>query len=154
MITTVINNLQSLKNRLLKYQNQLVVIADKDLQTQLIKEAYAQVSTAYLGKTKTCKIIMDRYYQLGMATNIDRYIRNCNDYRKSTILQDKTLGLLKPLLVLERPWQHVLIDFYKLLKDRNRYDIVLILVDRFGKRMISIPCYKTTNAKEITQLYI
>ena len=30
-------------------------------------------------------------------------------------------------------------DFHKLLKDRSGYDTVLILVDRFEKRLISIP---------------
>src|SRR5947207_10295378 len=34
------------------------------------------------------------------------------------------------------------------------YDAVMILVDRFGKRLISIPCYKTITAKEAAHLYI
>jgi hypothetical protein len=45
-------------------------------------------------------------------------------------------------------------DFHKLPKDRHRYDTALILVDRFGKRPISIPCKKTIDAKETAQLYI
>jgi hypothetical protein len=45
-------------------------------------------------------------------------------------------------------------DFYELLKDCNGYDTALILVDRFRKRTVSIPCYKTTDAKETAQLYI
>jgi hypothetical protein len=40
-------------------------------------------------------------------------------------------------------------DFYKLLKDYNRFNTALILVDYFKKRLISIPYYKTTDAKEI-----
>src|SRR5271156_2516297 len=45
-------------------------------------------------------------------------------------------------------------DFHELLKDRHRYDTALILVDRFGKRPISIPCHKTIDAKETARLYI
>ena len=45
-------------------------------------------------------------------------------------------------------------DFYKLLVDRNGYDIVIILVNRFGKRPFSIPYYKNINAKEAARLYI
>src|SRR5271168_3599086 len=45
-------------------------------------------------------------------------------------------------------------DFYELPKDCSGYDTVLILVDRFGKRPISIPCQKTTDAKETARLYI
>jgi hypothetical protein len=32
--------------------------------------------------------------------------------------------------------------------DRNRYDIVIILVDRFGKYLFLIPCYKNIDTKE------
>jgi hypothetical protein len=45
-------------------------------------------------------------------------------------------------------------DFHELLKDCYRYNTALILVDRFGKRLISIPCKKTIDAKETAQLYI
>ena len=151
---TTVNNPWTLDNSLIKYQEQLVVAGDNDLQTWLIKEAHAQVSTAHPGKTKTCKIITDRYYWPGMTTDIDKYMRNCNDCQRSTIPCDKTPGLLKPLPIPEWPWQHISMDFHELPKDRNGYDTVLILVNHFGKRTISIPCWKTTDAKETAKLYI
>jgi hypothetical protein len=55
---------------------------------------------------------------------------------------------LKPLPIPERPWKHISIDFYELPKDRDGYDAVMLLVDHFGKRPISIPCHKTIIAKE------
>ena len=38
--------------------------------------------------------------------------------------------------------------------DRNGYNIVMILVNRFSKRPFLIPYYKNINAKEAAQLYI
>jgi hypothetical protein len=38
--------------------------------------------------------------------------------------------------------------------DRDGYDIVIILVNRFGKRPFLIPCYKNIDAKEVARLYI
>ena len=46
------------------------------------------------------------------------------------------------------------IDFYKLPIDRDGYNIVIILVNRFSKRLFLIPYYKNINAKEAAQLYI
>ena len=94
---TAVNRPWTLENGLLKYQSRLVAAADNDLRTRLIKEAHAQVSTGHPGKTKTRKVITDRYYWPGMIAVIDRYVRNCNDCRRSTIPRDKTPGLLKPL---------------------------------------------------------
>jgi hypothetical protein len=45
-------------------------------------------------------------------------------------------------------------DFYKLPLDRDGYDIVMILVNCFGKRPFLIPCYKNIDAKEAAWLYI
>ena len=45
-------------------------------------------------------------------------------------------------------------DFHEVPTDRNGQDIVLVIVDRLGKRPFSIPCKKTVNAKETARLYI
>jgi hypothetical protein len=70
------------------------------------------------------------------------------------IPQNKTSRLLKLLLILERPWQYVSIDFYKLLKDRNSYNTVFVNVDHLEKRVISIPYEKTITIEEAAKLYI
>ena len=152
--TTAVNNLWTLTDGLLKHQDRLVVAADNNIRTRLIKEAHAQLSTAHPGRTKTRKLLSDRYYWPGMTADIDRYVRNCNDCRRSTIPRDKTPGLLKPLPIADRPWQHISVDFHELPKDKRGYDTVLLFVDRFGKRTISIPCQKTIDAKETARLYI
>ena len=41
-----------------------------------------------------------------------------------------------------------------LLVDRNGYDIVIVLVNRFSKRPFLIPYYKNINTKEAARLYI
>ena len=40
-------------------------------------------------------------------------------------------------------------DFYELPTDRDGYDMVIILVNRFGKRLFLIPCHKDIDAKEV-----
>ena len=45
-------------------------------------------------------------------------------------------------------------DFYELLRDRNRYDTVFVNVDRLEKRVISIPYEKTITIEEVARLYI
>jgi transposase InsO family protein len=149
------NSSWTLENGLLKFQDRLVVASENNnLRTRLITEAHSQVATAHPGKTKTRKILMDRYYWPGMTTDIDRYVRNCNDCCRSKIPRDKTPGLLKPLPIPERPWQHVSIDFHEVPTDRNGYDTVMLIVDRFGKRPISLPCKKSIDAKSAARLYI
>jgi transposase InsO family protein len=45
-------------------------------------------------------------------------------------------------------------DFCTFPKDKHGYDAIFVVVDRFSKRPISIPCHKTITAKGTAQLFI
>jgi len=45
-------------------------------------------------------------------------------------------------------------DFHEMPKERQGYNTVMLVINCFGKRPISIPCNKTVNAKEAAKLYI
>jgi hypothetical protein len=62
--------------------------------------------------------------------------------------------LLKLLLILGRLWQHISIDFYKLLINRKGYNMVLVIVDQFAKQTFLILCFKNIDAKETAKLFI
>jgi len=70
------------------------------------------------------------------------------------VLRDKKLGFLHLLLVPDRPWQHMTVDFKKCLKSKASYNIVAIFVDRLGKRPITIPVQDTVTARELALLFL
>jgi len=43
---------------------------------------------------------------------------------------------------------NIFIDFYKLPIDCNKYDIIIIIVNRFSKRLFLIPYYKNINIEK------
>src|SRR3979411_193162 len=45
-------------------------------------------------------------------------------------------------------------DYQSLPKDSHGYDTVFVVVDRLSKQAVSIPCFKTTTAKDMARLYI
>ena len=112
------------------------------------------MSTAHPGRNKTRKLLGARYYWPRMTTDIDRFVRNCDSCRRADVPRDKTPGLLRPLPIPARPWQHISMDFHELPVDRKGYDMALIIVDRFAKRTFSIPCFKNIDAKESARLFI
>lgn len=88
-----------------------------------------------------------------MGAYINRYYTHCPEYRRSRETRQRPAGLLQPLSIPERPWQHINIDFKSMLKDKKGYDAVLVVVDRLGKRSFSLPTYKTCTAAELADLY-
>jgi hypothetical protein len=45
-------------------------------------------------------------------------------------------------------------DFKSFPRDKNSYDVILVVVDRLSKQAFSLPYFKTTNVKDIAELYI
>ena len=124
------------------------------LRTAVIREAYDQVSTAHPGREKTYKLLRPRYYWPNMIRDVERYVRNCHDYRRATILRDKTPGLLYPLPIPEHPWQHITMDFKSMPKEKHGYDKVFVVIDRLSKQAVLTPCYKTTTAEDMARIFI
>jgi hypothetical protein len=143
-----------LKDGLILFQGRLIVPDIDQLRTDLIKEAHEQVSTAHPGYRKTIRLLTDRYYWKGLTATVERFIRNCHACRRANAPRDRAPGLLKPLPVPQRPWQHITMDFQSFPSDTHGYDTVFVIIDRLSKQAFSIPCFKTTTAKDMARLYI
>src|ERR1035437_10396285 len=123
------------------------------LRTALIKEAHEQPMIGHPGRAKLRQLLQARYYWPSQAKDIDRYRDNCYTCRRSHVLRDKKPGLLHPLPVPDRPWQHVLVDFKKCLESKNGHNIVAIFVNRLGKRPITILVRDTVIVKELAPFF-
>src|SRR5438045_6799059 len=122
------------------------VVIPKSLWTKLCTEAHCQIASAHPGIQKTRQILRACYYWHSMDNDIKRFVRNCHACRCSTVPRDKPPGLLHPLPVPDRPWQHISVDFKSFPKDKHGFDAITIFVDQLGKRPISVPCHHTIDA--------
>jgi hypothetical protein len=51
-------------------------------------------------------------------------------------------------------WQYILIDFKSFPYNKNGYNVILVVIDQLSKQAFSLPYFKTTTIKDITELYI
>jgi hypothetical protein len=140
-------------NNLLIYKNRLMVPNENELRTRLYDEFHRPPHRAYFGRRKMRKIICQQYFWPGMKSYINRYIGNCPKYKCSKNFRLKLAGLLRPLPISQKPWQHVTMDFKSFNKNRYSYDAILVIVDRLGKRSFSLPTHKTCTAADLAELY-
>ena len=143
----------SLKDGLLLFKGRLVVPDVGQLRGLLIREVHDQVSVGHPGRNKTVQLVSEHYYWRGLHASVERYVRNCHACQKSQTPKDKTPGLLRPLQVPDRPWQHVTMDLCEFNTDKHGYNNVFVVIDRLSKQAISIPCHKSLDATEMAKLY-
>lgn len=155
---TETNGIWTLTDGLLFRANKLVVpdamVDDAPLKTLLIKEAHDQISTSHPGIRKTKELLSQRYYWKGLPQDIERYIRNCSICRRSHVPRDKTPGLLQPLPVPERPWQHLTMDFKSFPKSKKGHDAILVFMCRLSKKSTTIPCSQTADARDLARMFL
>jgi transposase InsO family protein len=142
---------------ILTFQDRLVVPTEapyEDLRGRLMNEIHRQGSIAHPGIRKMKKLIKPRFYWRGWNSDVERYVSNCKKCRRAANPRDKKPGLLQPLPIPDRPWQHLSMDFHSMPKDRSGYDNVCVFVCRLSKKPISIPCYKDVTARDMARLFI
>lgn len=68
--------------------------------------------------------------------------------------RDKTPGLLHPLPIPARPYQHLTMDYTELPLDESGFDFAFVIMDRLSKKPLSIPCHKNITAKGMAELFL
>jgi len=142
------------EDNLLLYRDTLIVPDINYLYTNLIREVYNQISIAYLGHDKTYQLLHFCYYWPEMHSDIIHFVYNCYIWRHADVPRDKTSGFLHPLLISDKPWQHVIINFKNFFINKNGFDNIYVVIDYLSKQAISISCQKTVLAEKIARLYI
>ena len=98
-------------------------------------------------------MLSKQFYQPRMVGDVSRYINNYFACKRAYKLRNKTLGLLKLLPILDYLQKEVLMDFQSFPPNKKGFNNILIVVDRLGKRAISLLYQKEVTTKDTIQLY-
>ena len=99
------------------------------------------------GRNKTRKLVGARYYWPKMIADIDRYVANCRICCRARAPRDPAPTITNPAKAMAAHLRYFPVD-------KNGFDAVFVVVDRLGKRAISIPCYRTSTTRDMARMFI
>ena len=92
-----------------------------------------------MGMDKTLEMISRNFYWLGMAEDIEDYVRSCDDCQRNKASQYKWHCTLHPLELSYSPWDSISMDFITHLPVSEGCTTIWVVVDRFTKMAHFIP---------------
>jgi Integrase zinc binding domain/RNase H-like domain found in reverse transcriptase len=84
------------------------------LRQTLMHDAHDSIVVDHLGIDKTIASIRNRFTWDGISKDFAEYIRTCDRCQRNKSAPSTSIGLLQPLEVPRRVWEHVTMDFMDL----------------------------------------
>ena len=138
-------------NKLLYHLGKLCI--PKGERAHIIREAHTSRIVGHFSVGKTVAQLQCCCYWLQKAEIISKYIKGCVMCSTSKPTNRK-LGLYTPLSVPSRPWGSISMDFVGgFPMSRKGHDYLYVVVDRFNKMCILIPCVKQVTAEKTAHMF-
>lgn len=144
----------TLANDLVMFDHRILVPDLPELQTSIVRSRHDHPSAGHPGRTKTLQLIRRDFYWPRMTHYVDRYVANCFGCSRYKRPRRKPHGLLQPLPISDKPWKSISMDFIEQLPNSGGFDAILVVVDRFSKMAIFLPCTTTTTSEDLALLFI
>ena len=157
----------SIRDALLYHTNhtgdELICVPDDSLEhgmpalrNKLMTEVHKGLTAMHLGINRSEYEIRRHAYWPRIRNDISVYLAACTKCQQNKINRRAPQGLLQSLAVPRRPGTHYALDFVTHLpfSSREEYDALLVIVDRFSKRVWLIPTWGTATAEVTAMLFL
>ena len=112
------------------------------MRLNLIEENHSGGLARDFGIDKTWSFLKEKYYWPQMYKDVHKFVKIYGVFQVAKGVSQNTL-LYTPIIVPEKPWTDINIDFVLgLPKIVKGYDSIFFVVDRFSKMAHFIPCRK------------
>lgn len=89
-----------------------------------------------------------------MKQTVQTFVQQCEVCQQAKIERIRQPGLLQPLSVPSQAWEVVSLDFIEGLPPSDRYNAILVVVDKFTKYGHFIPIHHPYTAMQIAKVYL
>ena len=105
---------------------------------------------AHLGTRRLTALLSERYFVKGLNQLVNRYVSSCTICQQAKISNQLPGGEPHAHAVPEEPWAEISTDYLTGLPASGdaKYDAILVVVDKFTRRICLIPAHKTDTARD------
>lgn len=136
----------------------LYVPNDSAVKTQVLRMHHDDPLAGHFGRDKTVALISRKYYWPTLYNDVSEYIDTCDICQRSKARRHRPYGEMAALPQPQGPWEQLTMDFITDLPPSRRgndiYDAVLVVVDRYTKMSLYLPCTKRCTSADLATLIL
>ena len=109
----------------------------KSLRTAVIKHMHESLQKSYADRNITYERLSTHYYWQNITAWVARYVKTCHSCKRTKVYREAKQELLKPLLISDRYFKEITVDFITSLlicvRNGKNYQHIIIVIDRLFK---------------------
>ncbi|KAJ7957493.1 Ty3/gypsy retrotransposon protein [Quillaja saponaria] len=141
----------SISGHKLYFKDRLVIPADDTLRGKILFESHDTPANRHGGYLKTLKRVTKSFYWPNLKQEVKQYVQHCLHCQQNKYQALAPAGLLQPLPIPDQIWEDVSMDFIVGLPKSNRFDTILVVVDRLSKYAHFIPLAHPFTVKKVAE---
>jgi hypothetical protein len=124
------------------------------LRQALMHDAHDSIVSGHLGFNKAYERLRQGFTWPEMHKELKAYVRSCDSCQRNKSSSQKPIGLLQPLEVPTKRFEHVSMDFITTLPvTKGGFDAIMVIVDKLTKLVMFIPTKTDESAVGTAQLF-
>ncbi|KAI7959012.1 hypothetical protein MJO28_002803 [Puccinia striiformis f. sp. tritici] len=133
----------------------VLVLVDRHNINTILHECHDTVYSGHLSEDRTLERVADTAWWKTWKKDTSEYCSSCERCQKSNKATGKRFGLLMKIEEPSKPWDIVNMDWVTSLSPGGAasYNACLVIVDRYSKSPIFVPCFKDDTAMDTAILF-
>ncbi|SJL06531.1 uncharacterized protein ARMOST_09872 [Armillaria ostoyae] len=128
------------KDGILYYDQRVYIPRHSSLRGEIIAQSHDHIMAGHPGVAKTKELVLRGYWWPKMKKDVETYVAGCEVCQRTKTSTQAKSAPLHPNAILTEPWTHISVDMVTGLPDSHGHDALLVIVDRFSKAIILVPC--------------
>ncbi|XP_028552250.1 uncharacterized protein LOC114580023 [Dendrobium catenatum] len=143
-----------LENSLLLYKWRLVLHRESAFIPILLREYHDSSIGGHSGVEKTYRRVKAEFFWKGLRRDVEDMVSKCDICQRNKYQACAPSGLLQPLVLPNKIWEEVTIDFIEGLPKSDGYTVIMVVVDRLSKYSHFIPLRHPFSAPTVASTFI
>ena len=123
------------------------------LRAEIIRLHYDTLVEGHGEQWKMVELVTRNFWWPGVTKKVKQYLEGYDSCQRNKNHTEQPAGKLIPNSIPEKPWTHILADFITKLPLAQRYDSILVVVDKLTKMVYFIPTIEKILVEELARLF-